>query len=301
MSPTVSARLAVWTATCCLIVLTCGCGTSRSSDPRLVSSNSRINHVVVVVEENHSYSEVIGNSSAPYMNNLASTYGLATQYYGVTHPSIGNYFMLTTGQIITDNETSPPPTVTDDNIVRELLASGRTWKSYAESLPSAAYLGADVYPYAQHHNPFVFFSDVQNSSTQQANVVPFTQFSADLASGQLPSFSFVIPNQLHNAHDGTLADADAWLSQNIAPLISSSVFQKDGLLVVLFDESNFSDLANGGGHTVAIVVSPFSKKKFQSTTLYQHENTLHFVLHALGVPNYPGTSAAAQDMAEFLQ
>ena len=304
MSKNPCSRCALLLATVCVLLFSAGCGTSRSSGSGAavsVAGNRHINHVVMVLEENHSFSDVIGNSAMPYLNNLASTYGVATQYYGDTHPSIGNYFMLTTGQIITDNELLPPPTVTADNIVRELVSAGKSWKSYAESLPAPGYLGTDVYPYAQHHNPFVFFSDVHNSSSQASNVVPFTQFASDLASGRLPNFSFIVPNQLDNAHDGTLAQADTWLSQNIAPLLSSSVFQADGLLIVVFDESEFTDLTHGGGHTVAVIVSPFAKQKFQSSTLYQHENTLRFVLHLLGANNYPGAAATAQDMSEFLQ
>jgi phosphatidylinositol-3-phosphatase len=285
-------------ALCVLLFLCLGCGTSRSSGGS--SGGARINHVVMVVLENHSFSEVIGSSSAPYLNQLASTYGLATQYYGDTHPSIGNYFMLTTGQIITNNEGAPPATVNVDNMARELAASHKTWKSYAESLPSVGYLGFDVYPYAQHHNPFVFFSDVQTGG-QQNNVVPFTQFAQDLSSGQLPNFSFIVPNQLHNAHDGPLDQADAWVSQNIAPLLSSSVFQKDGLLIVLFDESNFNDMAHNGGHTVLIVAGPFAKRGFQSTTFYQHESALRFALSSLGVSTFPGAAASAPNMTEFLQ
>ncbi len=301
MSLKLSKHVAVIAASLIAIIITTGCGATGPSAPINLPGNAQINHVVVVVEENHSFSEVIGNSTVPYLNSLASKYGLATQYYGNTHPSIGNYFMMTTGQIITNNEAAPPATVNADNIARELVAAGKTWKSYAESLPSVGYLGGDVYPYAQHHNPFVFLSDVQSSATQQNNVVPFTQFAADLSSGQLPNFSFVVPNQLNNAHDGSLAQADAWLNQNINPLISSPLFQKDGLLVILFDESDFTDLANGGGHTVAVFVSPFAKKNFQSSTTYQHQNTLHFVLQALGVSNYPGLSGVAQGMSEFLQ
>src|SRR5437660_3823973 len=112
-------------------------------------------HVFVVVEENHSYSSVIGNSSMPYLNSLASKYGLATQYFADTHPSIGNYFMLTTGQIIT-NDDSFGATVDADNIVRHLTAAGKTWRSYAEGLPAVGYLAAGPYPYAKNHNPFAY-------------------------------------------------------------------------------------------------------------------------------------------------
>src|SRR5215468_3532198 len=98
------------------------------------------NHVFIVVEENHSYSSVIGNSAMPYLNSLAKKYGLATQYYASTHPSIGNYFMLTTGQLITNND-SFCSTILQDNVVRHLLTAGKTFKSYAESLPWAGYIG----------------------------------------------------------------------------------------------------------------------------------------------------------------
>src|ERR1700751_3370792 len=85
-------------------------------------------HVVVVVEENHGYSSVIGNSAMPYLNSLAKQYGLAMQYYANTHPSIGNYFMMTTGSIITNND-SLCSTISHDNVVRHLLTAGKTWKS----------------------------------------------------------------------------------------------------------------------------------------------------------------------------
>src|SRR5207237_4231053 len=93
----------------------------------------QVKHVFVIVEENHSYSSVIGSSSMPYLNGLARRYGLATSYYANAHPSIGNYFMLTTGRTITNNDAYSG-TVTSDNIVRHLLSSGKTWKAYAESL-----------------------------------------------------------------------------------------------------------------------------------------------------------------------
>jgi acid phosphatase len=255
-------------------------------------------HVFLVVEENHSYSEVIGNSSMPYLNSLASQYGLATQYFADAHPSIGNYFMLTTGQLVTIDDAFTG-TVSADNVVRELIAAGKTWKSYAESLPSPGYTGGDVYPYVQHHNPFSYLSDVLNSSSQVQNLVPFSQFSGDLANNLLPNFSFIVPNLLNDAHDGTLQAADAWLQQNIAPLISSALFQKDGLLIIVFDESDTTDIANGGGHVAALIVSPQAKKGFQSTTLYQHQSTLRLIMHGLGVTTYPGAAASAPDMSEF--
>lgn len=255
----------------------------------------RSNHVVVVVEENHSYSSVIGNSAMPYLNSLASQYGLATQYYANTHPSIGNYFEMTTGQIITNND-SFSSTVTADNIVRHMLSAGKTWKSYAESLPYVGYTGGDVYPYSRHHNPFSYFSDVVNSSVEKLNLVPFTHFATDLNNNALPDFSFIVPNKLDDAHDGTLAQADYWLKTRVGPLLSNTAFQKDGILIIVFDESFDTDTAHGGGHVAAVVVGPKVKKGFKSTTFYQHQHMLRTVMEALGMTTYPGAAASAYDM-----
>ena len=255
------------------------------------------NHVFIVLEENHSYSSVIGNSAMPYLNSLAKKYGLATQYYASTHPSIGNYFMLTTGQVIT-NKDSFCSTISQDNVVRHLLTAGKTFKSYAESLPSVGYTGCSSYPYVKRHNPIAYFSDVANSS-EKYNLVPFTQFSKDLTNGNLPNFSFIVPNLLHDAHDGPLGTADLWLKTNIAPLIASTTFQKGGILIIVFDESVDTDKQHGGGHVVSIVVGPKVKPGYRSTVLYQHHNSLKTLMKALGLSSYPGAASTAAPMNDF--
>lgn len=266
-------------------------------------------HVVIVLEENQSYSAVIGSSSMPYLNSLAEQNGLATEYFANAHPSIGNYFMLTAGQLVTNND-SLNSTVNVDNIVRHLLTAGKTWKSYAESLPSVGYTGGDRYPYVRHHNPLSFFSDVVNSSVQKLNLVPFTQFAADLNNGQLPNYSFIVPNQNHNAHDcptgptgctddQKLATADAWLKANISPLLTNPEFEQNGILIIVFDEAFTTDTTHGGGHVAAVVVGPKVKKGFKSTAFYQHQNVLRTMLDALGVKSYPGSAASAADMADL--
>ncbi len=254
-------------------------------------------HVVVVVEENHNYAQVIGSSTMPYLNSLANQYGLATQYYANTHPSIGNYFMMTTGQIITNND-SYTGTVTADNLVRHLLSAGKTWKSYAEGLPSVGYVGGDTGLYARRHNPFTYLSDVINSSVQKMNLVPFTQFATDLNNNALPDISFVIPNLINDAHDGTLQQADAWLQSNIAPLLSNSDFQQDGILVVVFDESA-SDNTHGGGRVAFVAAGPTVKPGVQSTLLHQHQSLLRMISEAVGLTTFPGAAATATDMTEL--
>ena len=138
-----------------------------------------------------------------------------------------------------------------------------------------------------------------NSATQTQNLVLLSQFSSDLANSSLPNFSFVIPNILNDAHSGTLQAADAWLQDNIAPLISNAAFQNDGLLIIVFDEAATSDATHGGGHVAALIIGAKARQGFQSTTFYQHESTLRLILDVLGVPNHPGASSSAPTMGEF--
>jgi len=257
-------------------------------------------HVIVVVEENTDYSSVIGTSSMPYLNGLAQQYALATKYYAVTHPSIGNYFMMTVGKIITNND-SYSTVVSDDNIIRHLIAAGKTWKSYAEDLPSVGYTGGDVGNYARKHNVIALFSDVVNDSTQRNNLVPFTQFATDLAAGNLPAYSFVAPNLCNDAHDCPLATADQWLQTNIDPLVTNAAFQRDGVLVIVFDEAGSGDATDGGGHVACVIVSPKAKRAYQGVGVYQHQSLLRLTGEALGLTTLPNAAATAPDMGEFFQ
>jgi len=289
---------------CLLLLLSLfqlGCGGSGSNSIKSTPVNTdfpAFSHVVLIVEENHSYSDVMGNSTMPYFSSLASKYAVATQYYADGHPSIPNYLMLTTGQMETFDDGFSG-TISDDNAVRELVNGGKTWKAYEESIPSAGYLGPDAVPYVRGHDPFSFLSDVQNSSSQAANIVPFTQFAADLANNALPQYAFIAPNLNDDAHDGTLAQADSWLQTNVAPLLANSAFQSSGLLIITFDESEDSDIANGGGHVATLIIGSQVKTGYQSQTLYQHQSTLRLILKASGVDSFPGLAASAPDMTEF--
>jgi hypothetical protein len=272
----------------------------------------QFSHVFIVVEENHGFSDVIGNASMPYLNGLANSNSVATQYYADAHPSLPDYFELTVGEgtaitgTMGDSYNGP---VTQDNVVRALVAAGKSWKSYAESLPKIGYLGGDSVPYLRRHNPVVYFSDVQQSSTQANNVVPFSQLATDIANRSLPEYGFIAPNVNDDAHDcpagkssctddEKLAAADQWLSANIQPLISSPAFQ-NSLLIIVFDEAEDSDTAHGGGHVPAILVSPLVKSGYQSTTFYQHGSVLRLMMEGLGIADLPGSAATAPDMTEF--
>lgn len=289
-------------------LISCGGGSSHNNpgNPNI----PEFSHVFIVVEENHSFQQTIGQSVMPYLNSLAGKYGLATNYFANVHPSLPNYFVLTTGQTIAIDDGFTG-VVTEDNVAQALTNAGKSWKCYAESLPNPGYLGGDAGLYARHHNPFAYFSVVQNQPNQQANLVPFTQLATDMSANQLPNYGFIIPNLVDDAHDcpggGTcddntkLAQADAWLSANIQPLLSNTAFQQSGLLLIVFDESALGDNANGGGQVPLLVISSRSKPGFRSTTFYQHENALRLMMDALRVSDLPGAANGATQMGEFFQ
>jgi phosphatidylinositol-3-phosphatase len=265
-------------------------------------------HVFLVVLENHSFGQVIGNPAMPYLNGLATAHSLAADYFANAHPSIPNYFMLTTGNLETldDNFTG---TISDDNIVRALTGAGKTWKAYVESIPSVGYTGPNAGTYLKRHNPFSYFSDVASSPAQAANMVPFSQLSTDLNAGSLPNFVYIVPNSQNDAHDcpgggssctddQELAAADAWLKANIDPVINSPKFG-NSVLIITFDESVATDFTNGGGQVATVLVGPHVKTGFRSSTTYQHQSLLHTILQLLNVNDMPGASAVAASMGEF--
>jgi acid phosphatase len=274
------------------------------------TSTPQLGHVVVVAMENHSYGDVVGSSSMPYLNSLINQNGLAQGFFANVHGSFPDYALVTAGELVTTNGAGPPPgvVVDIDSIERELIAAGKSWKVYAESIPSVGYTGGDQYPYLKFHNPFAYFSDNQNGSAQADNIVPFSQFAGDVSASSLPNFSFVVPNAVNDARDcpggGSCPDslklstADQWLQNNIAPLLSSSQFQQDGLLVIWWDEGNASDTSNGGGRIAVTLVGPTIKPGFRSSTFYRHENLLRTLCEGLGI-GFPGAAASAASMAEF--
>jgi phosphatidylinositol-3-phosphatase len=244
----------------------------------------RSKHVVLVVEENHSFDAVITQGGMPYLKSLAEKYTVLTNYYANHHPSIGNYFIMTTGQTISTDD-SYRGSVRDENIVSQIVAAKGTWKLYGDSLPAVGYIGGNQRPYVKKHSPVAYFDNVRSDDRQRMNLVPIEQFAADMkSSGGLPELSLVIPNLDHDAHDGSLAEADDWLRKNIAPLLENPDFQKDGILIITFDESVKSDKNHGGGHIATIVIGPRAREKFADPTFYQHESLFATLEDALGLP-----------------
>ena len=290
----------------------CGGHTSLiSSGPTGATTVPQFNHVAIVVLENASYSAVIGSSSMPYLNSLATKNSLLQDYYATAHPSIPNYFMLTTGQPVTFDDTYTG-SVSVDNLAREFAVNNISWKAYEESIPSAGYTGGDSGLYIERHDPFSYFTDVRNSATETANLVPYTQLATDLSSGSLPNFLWIGPNAIDSAHScpasnpnctqaQELANADAWLSQKIPPLLTNPNFSASGLLIIVFDEGDTTDIANGGGHVVCMFAGTHVKTNYTSTATYSHQDVLGLIGKALRLTTTPGAGATGGSMTEFFQ
>lgn len=262
-------------------------------------------HIVMVIEENVGYSSVVRDGNWPNLNSLISNGALATNYYANSHPSIGNYFMLTTGQLLTIDDNSTQ-VWNVDNIARRMLAANVSFRIYAEGI-TQGYVGGDTGLYLIRHNPFAMLSDIANNP-QVANqtIWPFSQFATDLANGTLPEFSYIVPNVNDDAHDGTPQQADSWLETNVVTRLSNDPsFQSggDGVFIVDFDEAAITDFSHGGGHVAAVFWGPLAKVGYMqaSTTVYQHQSMLRTVMDTLGLSNPPAAAVAAPSMSEFLK
>ncbi|WP_308217784.1 alkaline phosphatase family protein [Streptantibioticus silvisoli] len=200
----------------------------------VVRATSTPSHVVVVMEENHSYSDIIGNSSAPYLNSLAAQGASMTASFGVTHPSEPNYMALFGGDTFgLTADTCPVSEGATANLGSELLAAGDTFKGYSEGLPSTGSTVCTSGSYARKHSPWINFSNVP-----KADSVPFSSFPTDYST--LPTVSFVIPDLDDDMHDGTVAQGDTWLNDNLS---SYATWAKshNSLLIVTWDEDDYSE------------------------------------------------------------
>jgi acid phosphatase len=212
-----------------------GTGFGGSGSAQAATTVPTPSHVVVVMEENHSYADIIGNTSnAPYFNSLAGQGALLTGSFGVTHPSEPNYMALFGGS--TDGLSSDACPVSEGNAANlgsELIASGRTFAGYSEGLPSAGSSTCTSGKYARKHSPWANFSNIPAADQQ-----PLTTFPTDYT--KLPTLSFVIPNLNDDMHDGTIKTADSWLNSHLSAYATWAKTH-NSLLVVTWDEDDYTE------------------------------------------------------------
>ncbi|MFD4502505.1 alkaline phosphatase family protein [Streptomyces sp. NPDC058457] len=243
-------------------------------------------HVIVVVFENHAYSQVIGSSSAPYINSLASGGANLTQMYAETHPSQPNYFALFSGstQGITDDSCYTAGFSSAANLASEQLAAGRTWASYNETLPSQGSTTCSSGNYARKHNPWFGFSNVPTSTAKT-----FAQFPTDYST--LPQLSFVTPNLCSDMHDCSVSTGDTWLKNNLGAYATWAKTH-NSLLVVTMDEDN--RLAGNRIPTV-LYGQPVTAGSTSATT-YDHYDLLRTLEDGQGLSAHAGNAASASDI-----
>ena len=210
-------------------------------------------HVVVVVFENKEATSIAGNPDAPTFNALAHRYAVLTNYDAVSHPSLPNYLALVSGSTHGITADCVRCVVDAPSIADELAVARKTWKTYAEDLPSPGYSGGWSGDYAKKHNPFLYFRDIADYPARARNVVPLPRLARDVAARKLPDFSLVVPNLCNDMHDCSVATGDAWLKRHIAPLVHSPALA-GGVVFVIFDEGTTDE--GGGGRVYALALGP---------------------------------------------
>jgi phospholipase C len=246
-------------------------------------------HVVWVWMENHGYSQVIGNSAAPYETALAHQFGTATNYRSVGSPSLPNYIGATSGstQGISDDDSPSSHALTVDNIFRQVRASGRTERSFQESMPTNCTLSS-VDPYAVKHNPAAYYTGADDRAACRNDDVPF---SGTLRSGPLPTFSFVTPNLCNDTHDCSVSTGDAWLKKFLPPLLDSPEYRAGTTaVIVMWDEDD--PMPN-------IVISPTTPAGTVVSQPFDHYSLLRTTEELLGLPLLDRASSAASMRAAF--
>ena len=274
----------------------------------------RSSHVWIITEENHSYETIVGNSSMPYYNELIIKYGLATQFYANQHSSLPALMWFVAGAPVELNNNTTSCAHTQDNVVRELLRRGYTWKTYQENLPYAGYQGlksGETNAYYRRHNPLIDFSDVCPGTGQDKKSVPYSQLAADIADNKTPNFAYVTPDGDEDAHDGSLAAADQWLQDHLPAILALPEFAPggDGLLFIVWDEGTLSTdnrcsathSTGCGGRTANLVIGPQIKSGYKSTINYHNENVLKTICAAMGLSPCPGAAANAAPMSDFFK
>jgi hypothetical protein len=281
-----------------------------SSRQAVTSSFPRYDHVFLIISENHNFAQIVGNPAAPIINALAGSYGLATQYTGVSDPSEPNYVAMLGGSdfgIASDAPYFfPGQTVDAENLMSQLEAAGKTWRGYFQNLPYAGYRGY-CFPgkcngipdsdtqYVAKHNGIVNFANMQNAAGF-AKQMPLEQLSDDLSSGNLPNFGYIVADECHDMHGAPpycvdsgnpgdvddnwlVATGDAFVGRIVGEITSSRSWKKGNNAIVLtFDEGDTSsDLVT------TIVVTNHGPRGVQDATSYSHYSLLASLQQTFGV------------------
>jgi hypothetical protein len=256
-------------------------------------------HVFVILMENEESTSVIGSGAAPYINGLATKYGLATNYTAVSHPSEPNYLALWSGSTQGVTDDGVYNFVGGSTLADEIERSGRSWHVAAQNVPLGCYTGATASggedgtgTYARKHEPAISWTSVSGNPTRCANISDFTHFNP--ATG---NFWFIVPNLCNDMHDCSIATGDTFLKGFMPTILASPAFA-NSLVVLTWDEGSTS--TGGGGKVATLVISPFGKPAFSSATSHSHYSLLHTIEVAWGMPCL-ANACSANDLREFFK
>ena len=280
-------------AALCTAALSASAAVLVSGAPAAHAANGvpQFSHIVVAVFENHSYAEVLGGSSAPYMQSLANNGARFTQSFAIEHPSEPNYLDLFSGsnQGVTDD--SCPHDFATDNEGAELIAHGFTFGGYSETMPSVGYTGCTygTSGYARKHNPWVNF-DLATNSVPSSDNMPFTSFpTSNFAS--LPTVSWVVPNLCNDMHDCSVGTGDTWAKNNL-DAYAQWAKANNSLLIITFDEDDSSAQNN-----IPTLFYGANVKVGTYGEHVTHYNVLRTLEDAYGT-GYAGASASATPITD---
>lgn len=268
-----------------------GVPTPSESFPTPNSPIPNFKHIVIIIFENREFESVIGNSDAPYLNQLAQENTLLTQYYAITHPSLPNYIALISGdtQGYTKNCTNCPVSAT--NLADLIEQSGRSWMTYQESMPDDCAASDPDKQYVVRHNPFMYFTSIVNDKERCiAHVEELSDLGPDATNNQLADFIFITPNICNSGHDCTIKTSDDWLKNTLPALVNEFQAEGDDYLIVLtWDEGETKKSCcglpeNAGGRIATILISPQAKQGLQDDTPYTTYSLLRTISEAWGLP-----------------
>ncbi|MDQ2807275.1 MAG: S-layer homology domain-containing protein [Chloroflexota bacterium] len=259
-------------------------GVSATAAATPATAIPRPDHVVIVMEENHAYSEIIGSPQAPYINTLATAGAVFTNSHGVEHPSQPNYLDLFSGLNQGVSGDACPYTFTTGSLGSELISAGFGFTGYSEDLPAAGSPVCTAGAYARKHSPWINFSNLPTTTNQ-----PLTTYPTDYS--QLPTLSFVIPNLNNDMHDGTIAQGDSWLQAHIQGYAQWAQAH-NSLLIVTWDEDDFSS-----SNQVATIFYGPMVLTGQYGELINHFNVLRTLEDMYGLPAL-GQSAGATPITD---
>jgi hypothetical protein len=272
---------------------------AASSGPSALPAIPNFGHVFVIVMENEESTSIIGNPTAPYINGLASRYGLATNDTAVSHPSEPNYLAIWCGSTQGVTDVGVYNFASGSTLADQIEASGRSWHVAAQNVPlgcfgAATASGGEDGPgsYARKHEPAISWRSVSGNPSRCALITDFAHFDPTLG-----NFWFVVPNLCNDMHDCSIATGDTFLKRFVPKILSSAAFA-DSLVVLTWDEG--STATGGGGKVASIVISPLAKPAFTSATSHSHYSLLHTIEVAWAMPCL-GNACLANDLREFFR